>query len=185
MQRFAADTIAPYKQGDLDGLCGVYAIINALRLTVSGIRSLSHRECATLFEEGVELIVERNAAPALRDGIDLPTWLALAKRLCASASAMTSLRLKQVRPFAGRKSVTRRALLSELEGHVDRGLPVALHLSGAYDHFTVLIGHTDRRLNLYDSGGCRWIGKDKCGTPRSSRRHRIDPKAVTIFVIGK
>lgn len=185
VQRFAAEIIAPYKQGDLDGLCGVYAIINALRLTVSGIRPLSRRECATLFEEGVELIVEHAGASGVGVGIDFPMWRALCERLCVRASAMTLLRLKQVRPFAGCHSVRRRALLCELEAQVARGLAVAIHLAGAYNHFTVLVGHTERRLNLYDSGGCRWIGKDKCGTSRSSRRHRIDAKAVTVFVVDQ
>ena len=42
----------PYEQGGLDGLCGVYSIINASRI----INSFNSKECQELFEEIIKFL---------------------------------------------------------------------------------------------------------------------------------
>ena len=39
----------PFEQGDLDGLCGVYSVVNAARLAAHPHRRLSAPECRALF----------------------------------------------------------------------------------------------------------------------------------------
>lgn len=66
-----AKAIAPYRQGDLDSLCGLYAIINASRLALSSTKCIKIAEIADFFasliarlhaDAGQEL---RSRSPAL------------------------------------------------------------------------------------------------------------------------
>jgi hypothetical protein len=52
-----ARTIEPLGQGELDGLCGLYSAINALRLcAASHGRPLDWDQCERLFREGVDYL---------------------------------------------------------------------------------------------------------------------------------
>lgn len=44
----------PWQQGNLDALCGLYAIINALRLLHAPTGGLSRQVCKTLYRDGLE-----------------------------------------------------------------------------------------------------------------------------------
>src|ERR671932_2235549 len=41
--------LQPYRQGDLDGLCGPYCVVNAVRLAAHPQRRLREAECTELF----------------------------------------------------------------------------------------------------------------------------------------
>ena len=58
----------PYEQGGLDGLCGVYSIINASRI----INSFNSKECQELFEEIIKFLdSERSLSKLLINGLDI------------------------------------------------------------------------------------------------------------------
>src|SRR5258708_3597437 len=73
--------LAPYRQGHLDGLCGVYSIVNAVRFALRSVdhtcrtsrcpRHLSRREAELLFAALVRsLVSSRHRARVIVDGID-------------------------------------------------------------------------------------------------------------------
>jgi hypothetical protein len=55
----------PYKQGDLDGLCGIYSIINAVRLVHKG---LTDDDCDELFQKAFICLERRKV---IRDGKEI------------------------------------------------------------------------------------------------------------------
>ena len=52
------NTPPPFRQGDLDGLCGAYAVVNAVRLAALPHRKLRRTACAALFGDLVDELAE-------------------------------------------------------------------------------------------------------------------------------
>src|SRR3954471_8376859 len=63
-----ARRIRPYRQGLLDGLCGVYALINSLRLLCP---RLGEEACAAAFSALIKARTRQTASPlaAIADGL--------------------------------------------------------------------------------------------------------------------
>ena len=55
----------PYRQGDLDGLCGVYSVVNAVRVL-----------CPELDQEGAEWLFAHLLQSLNESGVDLPIAVA-------------------------------------------------------------------------------------------------------------
>lgn len=53
VKRDGAQHGAPYRQSDLDSLCGLYATVNALRVALAPTRALKRREAQELFVAGL------------------------------------------------------------------------------------------------------------------------------------
>jgi hypothetical protein len=60
-----------YRQGDLDGLCGIYAVVNALR----HVLQLSDEQCQKLFEKLIQALEQdcRHLHKPLLRGCTSPT----------------------------------------------------------------------------------------------------------------
>jgi hypothetical protein len=73
--------------------------------------------------------------------------------------------------------------LRRIRSDLDRGMPVAVNLSGHLNHFTVVAGYSDTRLYLFDSSGFRWVHTSSIGVGwESGRTHWICPSStVTLF----
>ncbi len=60
--------LKPYEQGALDSLCGIYSIVNAMRV----IRGLSNEESQELFTHIIRYLEDnRNLAVTLAQGISI------------------------------------------------------------------------------------------------------------------
>ena len=56
----------PYRQGQLDGLCGVYSIINSTRI----INNFDHKHCESIFKEIVKfLALEDSFSKIMTQGV--------------------------------------------------------------------------------------------------------------------
>lgn len=59
----------PYWQGSLDGLCGIYSIINAVRIVVGGI---SAEKCYRLFFKILTALEEKHSLPyVVSSGVEI------------------------------------------------------------------------------------------------------------------
>ena len=62
----------PFLQGQLDGLCGLYAAVNAIVLLFSRCAPLTHGECYELFQLGLGSIAPAGElAATVAEGVDL------------------------------------------------------------------------------------------------------------------
>ena len=58
----------PYRQGQLDGLCGVYSIINSARI----INNFDHKYCESIFREIVKfLALEYSFSKIMTQGVNV------------------------------------------------------------------------------------------------------------------
>jgi hypothetical protein len=97
-----ADAPRPLRQGDLDGLCGAYAVVNAVRLAALPYRRLRHAACAALFGELVDELAEAGRLRAfVTGGVGTGTLARLLRRAAAWLEAEHGLALEVRRPFRG------------------------------------------------------------------------------------
>ena len=87
--RLAAVGLQPLRQGDLDGFCGLYAIVYASRLLFEAERPLTYYEAKRLFVRGISYLSGRSElARTAIAGFDDALWLKLMKVLLAKASKL-------------------------------------------------------------------------------------------------
>lgn len=179
------DPLDPLGQGELDGLCGLYSAINALRLLARQKgAALDWDQCHRLFRTGIELLdgEERLAHGAYR-GMSLSMWRRLTDRLASQTGRMLGSRIWIERPIAPRQRVLPPAAWETIGSAIERRRPVLLLLRGAYDHFTVATALSEHRLTLFDSYGFRWVTRAACsiGATSPRKRHQLAPSSITIL----
>lgn len=170
-------------QGDLDGLCGLYAAINGLRLLLGPVRPLKRYEAKRLFDAGVTLLVDHDMlARAVTQGFQDTLWQALVQRLVEEASATTGRTIIMHQPLAKVPRPTRSATFAAIEAAIAAGQPVLADLSGTHEHFTVISGYSPYSLFLYDSGQLFWLTRASCSTGKAGkRRHHLNPRSLTAL----
>lgn len=176
--------IQSFRQGQLDGLCGLYVAINAIRLLRSADRALSPIEAKALYVTGVRMLAKREKlASAVLNGVPDKIWCKLVTKLAGELPAGAGQAIDVERPFRGRPRVSRRELLTLIEAAVDASQPVLLSLSGKHAHYTIVCGYTARRFVLFDSSSLSWLSRDLCG-PSHSRRdwgHTINTGSLMVM----
>lgn len=154
----AAAELRPLYQGELDGLCGLYAIINAVRLVVYPARRLRPWELRQLFATGLATLASaRRLRPTLSRGIPHRLWSKLCDSIIADAQALTGLELYAEQLFGSDDPVCAVQAVRRIKRQVRAGSPVLLALMDRYDHTSVVVGFSRTRLTLFDSAGHRWV----------------------------
>lgn len=168
----------PAKQGAFDGLCGIYAIINAL--DIAGLREPRGKTHKELFV----LLTSALPAPRLRAAMDYgltPADLRLAAR-----KVFSSWRTLNPVQLTLRQPLQRRALsstadmvrsLRELAAVQGNAVIVQIACPG-YRHWTVLRSLGDRSAQVRDSGPMTSIDFDRFGL---RGRYRVVYEATLIL----
>jgi hypothetical protein len=151
-----ARLIAPWRQGQLDSLCGVYSLINALRLLHAPTKPLSQKACARLFRDGVEAACEKHGSVApVFNGMTVAVQIKVAKEMSKSRA------LRKRQPALLRDTAPRLQKNADLDQIWDeclrRGDVLLACFHGKIQHHTVLCGLTDKRVFLFDSDGMRCV----------------------------
>ncbi|AML50414.1 hypothetical protein [Falsihalocynthiibacter arcticus] len=153
-----AALIEPYQQGDLDSLCGLYAIINALRVLHAPNHHLTKRTCMTLFTNGIDaLAADSSRKDAVYNGMKIARQRRLAKVLLSSSSL-------RGRPRATLKPalshITKVEELDQILRERIAGREVLLALfDGRISHHSVIVGCSPTRIYLFDSDGMQFVLK--------------------------
>jgi len=162
----------PLEQGNLDGLCGVYAVVNAIRLAAHPHRRLRAADGYDLF---AALLAELADAGRLRGFVSAGLGPRILARLLRRAGRWLrkrhGLALDVSRPFAKRDQPEPEKCLRVLAEHLARSGTAAI--VGSDEHWTVVRAVTPKRLLLADSNGRRHfaavVTSDATGTGSASR----------------
>jgi len=171
----ARSQLDPLRQGHLDGLCGLYAIVNGLRLACAGTATIPLRQSKELFALGLAFLARKGRLQkAIVEGLHRRRRQALAHYLADAASC------------AGRQFTVERADKAEMSSVDDifdwiteslqQNKPVLIPLMGALNHLTVISGISDKRLFLFDSGGLHFVQRAGCGL--KSGYHQVQVKGL-------
>lgn len=180
----ARHDIKPLRQGALDSLCGVYAIFNAVRLLAYPDKPIHMRDLKRLFRRGVKILSkQRHLKFTLSWGLDPVPWDRFLERFLPDVETVVGFRIKQHRVFEAKHGLKPSEVARPLRFHLDQGHPIVLILGGAYDHWTVIAGHSEDRLHLFDSYGYCWISTRSLTLDQHLRNrvHLLMPEACWAF----
>ena len=173
----AARRLQPYRQGRLDGLCGVYALINALRLLYP---RLDEDACERAFCALIRARARQTASPlaVISGGLSRRELLRLIgswQRFAAKEFGVTLTvnRLKVSEPSL-------RGIWRGLCRALDGKSVAIIGLDGIERHWTVAHAATERTLRVADSCGLRVIFRSQCTVGRTSLRYQLSPAEVLV-----
>lgn len=175
--------LEPYLQGELDGLCGPYAVINGIRLALGPKRQIPDAVWVDPF--GGML---REAAGRHRRGDLCAAGLGtkhLVTALRWSVEIMErqyGVRLTYRGPFlrAGKPKLT--AVVYSLR-HLQRlqNTSIIVGFGGLLDHWTVIKRVSPHYISFFDSSGCRSVRLDRC---RMSYEPRLDTATEHVLYVS-
>jgi hypothetical protein len=176
----AARRLQPYRQGRLDGLCGVYALINALRLLCP---RLDEDACERAFCALIRARARQKCSPlaVISGGLSRRELLKLIgpwQRFAAREFGVTLTvnRLKVSDPSL-------RGIWRGLRRALDGKSIAIVGLDGAERHWTVVYAATERTLRVADSSGLRMIFRSQCTVGHTSLRYQLRPSEVLVLQI--
>ena len=170
--------VKPLIQGNLDGLCGIYSIVNASRIisktTEDGSNDLFHRMVKFLD-------TKHKFSQICVDGMDV----SLLRKLIAIAGDNLFPYIEM--PYTKSVPDTIDQFWEDMSEFMElRNRAIILGLGGRYNHWTVVTRITPNRIYLMDSSGLKWLNKSKsCLYEGSdSTPHELWPH-LSIFLAGK
>ena len=169
--------VKPYAQGDLDSMCGIYAIINAFRALC---REVTWELSTQLFQRLVSCL-KRHTKRAHVPIIFGTGWSLLRKLLSEAQSYLRkTLNIEFAIEPKGRelKSKSLAAAWRRLSAIVDDTTVVILGLSGRWDHWTVLYDINARKMRLVDSSHRRELTRSQCTLGATKTRYCLELSSV-------
>lgn len=178
----------PFRQGDLDALCSVYAVINAARLAVGPSR-LSHDDWLQVFHTALSVLKERDVLYEVMvdgSGMGLVRWML--KAVQGDLASRWGIHLDISRPFIGKPPPRPIALAKCMARHIETGGSAIIHLRGQHHHWTVVDEVKPRILSLFDSDGMKQLRLSQITTGSLRYSHRaikIVPHHVVLLDTAK
>lgn len=165
-----ARMIEPVSQGDYDGLCGLYCIINAFRLVSAPYEELSRDTVKALFKAGVTFLARRGRlSRAVQSAVEEGTWPRLADHMATEARRLGfCIVLEQSLKHNRMASADITRLIERL---ITSGKAPMVFMRGKYRHYSVISGYTPASFKLFDSFGYHWVRRSSCS---------IDPAAISV-----
>ncbi|MBZ9864243.1 hypothetical protein LB515_02530 [Mesorhizobium sp. CA15] len=173
--------LAPFNQGDLNSLCGMYCVMNAVRFLYP---ELGREKSIGLFQVLSESLTTNSvtAHETVGLGIEIPTVHALVEAACAylqevlETSIIAATLTSKIRRFDDLW-----ATLSEgLGGHQ----VAIIGLSGRHDHWTVAYRMTARTIRLFDSDSMKVLQRARCSLRNPRVPYQIDPDEIILIRRG-
>ena len=170
------NTVEPYVQGNLDGLCGLYSVVNAVKL----IRRKTPAKA--IFKESLRFLSENhNLAEIVGAGMERPI---LSKLLNLAAKRVP---VSSKWPFYRGKSPSLASFWSVLEGHVNEqeGRTAIVAFSCAsWSHWSVVREVKEERLVLFDSDGRKQLVRSLCTTNQPTKARPMMIEAATVCLLS-
>ncbi len=168
----------PYQQGNLDGLCGAYCIVNAVKYLCG---PLSEKDSAKLFQEVLGFLDKRKfLVKRMTAGTELREMKGLLDQVVAKRYP-----IRRTKPFRKQSGLSLQEYWEGLQTFLDQdGRLVLIGLGGHHDHWTLIRKVTSRSLVLYDSDRLQRLNRRHCTLSLSNpggRRHVLYP-TYTYFL---
>lgn len=167
-------------QGSLDGLCGIYAIINACDQILG--TPLKNDERVHLFCKLTSLLDDgRPIGDVIHDGIG---FRKLGELIDVASRTLALTRRIRIERKVAWKTVDAplddfwETLATHLK--VEGRASVILSIEGKHRHWTVVESITENRLNLADSDALSWLGKAHCDL-EPGKTHQLLPTQTYLL----
>ena len=171
----------PYQQGDLDGLCGVYSVVNAVRLLCP---ELDGSDAEYLFDRIVQSLdgAVANPTACIVGGVGLRLVLGLLKEIAAELAAEYDIALRVRRlPKSIRRTRNLSIVWQELADTLSPTCVAIIGIYGRRSHWTVVRSATEARLLLFDSCRMRMLRRADCTVGKTSKLQGISIPSVVLI----
>jgi hypothetical protein len=188
----------PFVQGALDGLCGVYSIINglawALRTYQSSVdkpsrrtKPLTDRESEELFASLISALLKRKRRGAtIVDGLHSLDISYLLRESALWLRARHQTELDAIRPFYHRRRISTQRVLQRLRIHLSTpGGAAFIGIESPWKHWTVAISLNRVRLQLLDSDGLGWLSLGQNHRHCDAETGPIRPSGIFFFSVRR
>ena len=172
--------MTPFRQGDLDGLCGIYVIINCVRFLCPEANSKFLEKLFRVLVQSLEREVDKPLAVLWR-GIEQPALLGLSECCIAYVRKTFGIKLRVTlprRPLRKAKSVAK--IWRGLGKSVSKKRVAILSIDGFISHWTAVCAVTPKTMRLFESfwptGAAELLllgGSQRKAIPSGSSRHRV------------
>ena len=170
----------PLAQGDLDGLCGVYSIINAVRRLCPEVGAT---DCERLFVLMMKSLRKHDTGrlSVTTRGLDQEHMFDLGKLVRGDLLKRFDIDLR----FSTPKNLPRRAnvdlVWQLLNERLSNTCVAILGLHGKCDHWTLAVSATVSQIRLADSDGMKVLRRADCRSA-GSKRHVCLSQRQVLFV---
>ena len=170
-----------YRQGDLDGLCGVYSVINAVRAIC---HEVDDDAAAWLFDTLIQAMPKAGADPstAVANGIGRAEVACLINEAISYVREEYDIELVARRlPKELRRTTDLEQLWQALATAVSPTCVAVLGLAGRQSHWTVAVQISAQQIRLFDSGTMGVLRRSRCTVGRAVKRYGISPPHVFLI----
>ncbi len=171
----------PFRQGSLDALCGIYAIVNAIGCLCPELKPDGSR---ALFARLIRMLrhVRRKAVKTVWYGLTIQQVRALLRHALRWTKRKIGIRLKLRRL---RRSVRENPKLAsvwaELRQRLGKSAVAIIGIGGLEAHWSVAV-HVGRSwLKLIDSDGLTALKRSGCSARPTPTRHVLDPAEIILI----
>jgi len=169
--------LTPFRQGELDSLCGLYSIVNGIRLALAP-RELPKAQSRTLFKSGMQRLEDEECGDIVRVGLDAKSWHRVARHMFDHLGEKGIVDLKCGKAAFRRLPEDLDTAVEMIESAVSRGTPVAIELKRAWNHYTVVESVDADGWGLFDSYRYKRIKRKSLGVEGSGARHQLGSRAI-------
>ena len=173
--------IDTYQQGDLDGLCGVYSIVNAVRVLCP---ELNQEKAEWLFALLLQALSDAgvDVSIAVTGGIGRANLGRLIKVAIAYLADEFEIKLIVRRlPKALRLTSNLGELWQAFEAALSPTCVAIIGIAGIHSHWTIAAHVTPKQVRLYDSGRITILQRGLCTVGKAVNRHHTPPKHVFLI----
>ena len=171
----------PFRQGDLDGLCGVYSVVNAVHALCP---ELGAGGAAWLFGHLMQALHQAGAdtSRAVAEGIGQRLVTMLLAEAIAQMTAEYDIDLTVKRlPKALRLTANLDGVWRAIAEALSPACVAVLGMAGRHCHWTVAIGATARQIRLFDSATMQMLRRRDCTVATAVKRTGISPPHVFLI----
>lgn len=144
-----AARLTPFRQGQLDALCGIYCTLNALQIAAHPVQPLGLSKARSLFTSAVSMMRKHHSnLNPVTQGMANERMIWLAHHMAKSASTK---RMQFVAEACDCEDVR-----LWVEQSLSAGAPVVTCLTD-WAHFSVIVNMTSSGLVLFDSQDMSWL----------------------------
>ena len=169
-----------YQQGELDALCGLYAIINAM---IAVRPEMTEREITRVFRRLTRVAAQERQSfdDLVRDGMHGSLLRRLLSGALDDTSRRHSMTFDLIRPAAG-DLVSVKAIVCFLQAKLDRRSAAILLIRDTSAHWTVATKVTAKEIHLFDSGDRTRIRIARCTIRKGVKTHvRLHAKEFIVI----
>ncbi len=173
----------PYRQGDLDGLCGLYSTVNAMRVLCPEV---DNEAAGALFAALMQGLNGAGAAAedVVTGGVCRDQLARIVRQAIAHMADEHEIRLTLTRlPKVLRKRTDLPGLWGWLGKKVSPSCVALIGLAGRHSHWTVAVAVTPQQIRLFDSSHMGVLRRSQCTVGRAVDRHALPP--TQIFLIRR